>query len=162
MLSPDYYYRSVRDIDLVALRSRGVDTLLMDLDNTLIPRTSGVIPPELKQWVAELAILGFRVYVVSNNWHRRVKAVADELGVGLVARAVKPLPFAFLKAVRDAESHRSRAAIIGDQMFTDILGGKLTGMVTVLVQPVSQDDHLHTRLLRRIEQMLLAGRRPLP
>ena len=162
MLTPDYYLRSVRDIDLDALRARGIDTLLVDLDNTLLPRDSAEIPQSARDWVGSLAGAGFKVCLVSNNWHQRVSEVADELGVGLVAKAVKPLPFAFLRALRRVGSKRSQAAVVGDQMFTDVMGGKLLGMATVMVLPLSESDLPHTLALRRIERVLLAGRQPLP
>jgi HAD superfamily phosphatase (TIGR01668 family) len=162
MFAPDYYLRSVSDIDLDALRARGIDTLLVDLDNTLLPRDSSEVPDSARSWVRSLAAEGFTVCLVSNNWHQRVSEVADELGVGLVAKAVKPLPFAFLRALRKVGSKRSRAAVVGDQMFTDVVGGKLLGMATVMVLPLSESDLPHTLMLRRIERVLLAGRQPLP
>ncbi len=162
MLSPDFYHRSVLDIDLEALRSRGIDTLLVDLDNTLLPRDTSVVPDELRRWSARLAESGFRVCLVSNNWHARVHAVAEELGTALVAKALKPLPFAFLRGLALVGSERARAAVVGDQIFTDVLGGKLLGMVTVLVTPLSESDLPHTLLLRRVERFVLADRRPVP
>jgi len=160
VLSPDYYYASVAEIDLDALRTCGVDTLLVDLDNTLLPRDSAEITQFARDWSALVAEKGFRVCVVSNNWHARVQSVADALGFELVAKALKPLPFAFLIALRRLGSSRRTAAVVGDQMFTDIAGGKLLGMKTVLVSPLSQSDLPHTLVLRRLERLLLAGRKP--
>lgn len=162
MLTPTLYLRSVLDIDLDDLKARGVDTLLMDLDNTLLPRDSSIVPGEIVAWSATLAEKGFTVCLVSNNWHERVKEVAEELGFSLVAKAVKPLPFAFLRALRVVGSTRRRSAIVGDQMFTDVLGGKLLGITTILVLPLSHSDLPHTLFLRRIEKLLLAGRQPQP
>jgi putative phosphatase len=157
---PDVYLRSVRDIDVEKLRARGIDTLLVDLDNTLVPRDTNVVPEEIAQWCAQLADKGMTVCLVSNNWHERVKRIADELGFSLVSRAVKPLPVAFLRAIKLVGSTRGRSAIVGDQMFTDVLGGKLLGIMTIMVLPLSHSDLPHTLLLRRIERMLLAGRQP--
>ena len=162
MLSPDYYYRSVLDIDLAELKRRGIDTLLVDLDNTLLPRDTNVVPADVKAWAAGLRDAGFSACLVSNNWHDRVVRVAQELGFDLVPKAVKPLPFAFRKALERAGSTAKRAAIVGDQLFTDVLGGKLTGITTVLIAPMSSADLPHTLFLRRIERVLLAGRQPLP
>lgn len=162
MLNPDYYYRTVQDIDLAGLRARGVDTLLVDLDNTLLPRDTNEVPDELRVWVSLLADAGFRVCLVSNNWHERVFGVAEELGFDLVPKALKPLPFAFLKALKKAGSRPANAAVVGDQLFTDVLGGKWLGAVTVLVAPLSASDLPHTLILRRIERLLLADRSPLP
>lgn len=162
MLSPDFYLRSVNDIDLEDLRSRGIDTLLVDLDNTLLPRDSAVVPESARAWAQSLSTAGFKVCLVSNNWHERVSEVADELGIALVAKAVKPLPFAFLRALRLLGSRRSSAAVVGDQMFTDVVGGKLLGMATIMVLPLSESDLPHTLALRHVERVLLAGRQPLP
>lgn len=160
MLSPDYYLKSVHSIDLGELSEAGIDTLLVDLDNTLLPRDTNVVPEDLRAWAARLEAAGFKVCLVSNNWHARVVAVASELGFELVPKAVKPLPFAFLIALRKLGSTRRSAVVVGDQMFTDVLGGKLLGMKTVLVAPLSDTDLPHTLALRRMERLLLAGREP--
>lgn len=160
--SPNDYLVDVHAIDLEGLKAAGIDTVLIDLDNTLLPRDTNVIPDELKDWARELATQGFKVCLVSNNWHERVKHVADELGFELVSKAVKPLPFAFLRALSKVGSQRKRAVMVGDQLFTDVLGGRLLGMRTVLVTPLSQTDLPHTLLLRRLERLVLAGRTPLP
>jgi uncharacterized protein len=160
VLTPDLYLHSVREIDLDALRARGVDTLLVDLDNTLLPRDSDAIPADIVEWSERLKGSGFTVCLVSNNWHERVHAVAHELGFSLVAKAVKPLPFAFLRALKLVASTRKRSAIVGDQLFTDVLGGKLLGIMTIMVLPLSASDLPHTLLLRRVERVLLAGRQP--
>ncbi|MDZ4064537.1 MAG: YqeG family HAD IIIA-type phosphatase [Coriobacteriia bacterium] len=160
-LAPDLYYSSVFSIDLDDLRRRHVDTLLVDLDNTLLPRDTNLVTAEHHEWARRLSDAGFSVCLVSNNWHERVHAVASEMGFELVSKAVKPLPFAFLRALRLVGARRSGAAVIGDQLFTDVLGGKLLGMTTVLVQPLSSADLPHTLVLRRIERLVLAGRRPL-
>lgn len=149
-------------MDLGALSAMGVDTLLVDLDNTLLARDSAEVTDEAKQWVSRAKASGFRVCLVSNNWHERVSGVARELNVELVAKAVKPLPFAFLIALRKMGSTRGRSATIGDQLFTDVLGGRLLGMKTVMVVPLSSSDLPHTLVLRKLERIMLAGRKPLP
>ena len=162
MLDPDLYLRSVHDIDLQSLLDAGINTLLMDLDNTLLPRDSNEVPDDLREWSARLAEMGFKVCLVSNNWHERVHSVAQNLGFSLVAKAVKPLPFAFLRALRLVGSTRAQSVVVGDQMFTDVLGGKFLGVKTILVTPLSVSDLPHTLMLRRVERVLLAGREPQP
>jgi HAD superfamily phosphatase (TIGR01668 family) len=162
LFTPDIYYADVHAIDLDELGRRGIDTLLVDLDNTLVPRDTNVVTDEHRSWARELEERGFKVGLVSNNWHERVKGFADELGFALVPKAVKPMPFAFLKALRMLDSSRRTAATVGDQMFTDVLGGNLLGMTSIMVEPLSATDLPHTLLLRRIERRVLAGRQPLP
>ncbi len=160
LISPDYYVVDVHAIDLDALRLRGVRGLLLDLDNTILPRDTNEVPDELRAWAATLAGLGFRICLVSNNWHERVKIVAGDLGFDLVAKAVKPLPFAFWKAMGLLGLRARECAVVGDQLFTDILGGHLIGATTVLVKPLSTTDLPHTLLLRRLEARIMKGAEP--
>lgn len=160
LLVPDQYLTSVHDVDLDALWRDGARALLIDLDNTLLPRDTNTVPPELVAWAGELRDHGFSVCLVSNNWHRRVKHVADRLGFDLVDKALKPLPFAFRRALRRAGVSASEAVVIGDQLFTDVLGGNAVGARTVLVMPLSQTDLPHTLILRKLEALVLKGRAP--
>ena len=45
--------------------------------------------------------------------------------------------------------------MVGDQLFTDVLGGNLSGMFTIMVQPISDNALPHTRLTRRLERLVL-------
>ncbi len=161
ILSPDLYYSSVTAIDFDALNDRGIRGVLLDLDNTILPRGTGVIPPEAMRFAEELARRGIRVCLVSNNWHRRVAAVAAELGFSLVSKALKPLPFAFRTGMRLMGVTPAETVTIGDQVFTDVLGGNMAGTLTVLVDPLSRTDLPHTLLLRLIEARVMADRVPL-
>jgi HAD superfamily phosphatase (TIGR01668 family) len=160
LLAPDHYVTSVHAIDLDALWRDGIRVLLLDLDNTLLPRDTNVVPDELKAWAADLRVRGFKVCLVSNNFHDRVRIVAAELGFDLVDHAVKPLPFAFRRALKLEDATARETAVIGDQLFTDILGGALLGMRTVLVAPLSSIDLPHTLMLRKLEAIVLKGRTP--
>ncbi len=161
MLRPDLYYSSVQSIDLADLWGRGVRHLLVDLDNTLLPRDTNVVSDEARSWVYRVVQEGFSVCLVSNNWHERVSRVARELGLSLVPRALKPLPFAFRRGMRLLGAKPRSTAVVGDQVFTDILGGNLCGLTTVLVVPLSESDLPHTLFLRFIERRVLADREPL-
>ncbi|HEX9094290.1 MAG TPA: YqeG family HAD IIIA-type phosphatase [Coriobacteriia bacterium] len=162
LLSPDAYLGSVTDVDPEALRADGVDALLVDLDNTLVPRDSGIVPDEIRAWAGRAHAAGLSVCVVSNNWHGRVHSIASDLGFEMVDKALKPLPFAFRRALRKLGASVGASAVVGDQLFTDVLGGNLLGMRTILVLPLSASDLPHTLLLRKIEARLLAGRTPSP
>jgi hypothetical protein len=150
----------VHAIDLEALWDSGVRVLLLDIDNTLLPRDTNVVPDASKAWVAKVKERGFRACIVSNNWHERVRTIAGEFGLPIVDHAVKPVPLAFLRALAVTGARARETAVVGDQLFTDILGGKLLGMRTVLVEPLSTFDLPHTLLLRRLEALVLKGRSP--
>lgn len=161
LLTPDRYYTSVEAVDLSDLRACGIRAMLLDLDNTLMARFTGEIRDGVHGWIGRARGEGFGLCLVSNNWHARVHAAADELGIPLVARAVKPLPFAFTRGMRQLGVQAGETAVVGDQIFTDVLGGNLAGATTVLVQPLSRRDLPHTLLLRLIEARIMADREPL-
>lgn len=160
LLTPDRYYSRVEAIDLDDLHALGVSALLLDLDNTLLPRDTGEMTRELRDWATQARAHGFKLCLVSNNWHERVHALALSLDIPLVAKALKPFPFAFRRAMRLLGVSPADCAVVGDQVFTDVLGGNLVGAVTVLVQPLSPTDLPHTLLLRLIEGRILADREP--
>ena len=162
LLVPDLYVSDVLRVDLDSLSADGVDTLLIDLDNTLLPRNGTQAPSRIIDWLKGAEERGFAICLVSNNWHASAINAAEKLGVRIVAKAIKPFPFAFKKALSVLDSEPRRTAVIGDQIFTDVLGGNLMGMKTVLVLPLSATDLPHTLLLRRLEAVVLAGREPLP
>jgi len=153
--APNEYLDSAIDIDLQALKTGGIEGLIVDLDNTLVPRYENQPSEELKGWLQDVARAQLRVCIVSNNWTSRVAAIADELGVSIVKGAGKPLAKAFKQGMRILGTQPGQTAVIGDQLFTDVLGGNRAGLYTVLVVPLSEHEMLHTRVLRKLECRVL-------
>lgn len=147
-------------IDLSKLRARGVTALFVDIDNTVSPHHSAVLLPEMREWLASVQAAGFGVRLVSNNWHADLQDRARALGVAVVGKAKKPLTSGFKRAAAELGVTAGECAVVGDQIFTDILGGSLFGATTVLVRPVSPEDLPHTRVLRRLERVIMNGRAP--
>ena len=160
MAIPQHYINSVLDINPSTLKRMGIDTLLLDLDNTLLPRDEDDVPDNLHAWASTMHEEGFKICLLSNNWHERVERVASELGFELVSKAVKPLPFAYLTALKRVGSKARTTAMIGDQYFTDVLGGTFMGMTTIMVLPLSSHDLPHTLFLRHIEKFFMGDREP--
>ncbi|MCL5292284.1 MAG: YqeG family HAD IIIA-type phosphatase [Actinobacteria bacterium] len=154
-LYPSEYCRSIFDIDLKALKKAGFRGLAVDLDNTIIARGSHTPPEELKKWLIEAKSLGFKVCILSNNWLTRVSRIAAQLDLPLVARAAKPRRRAFVQAVEEMGTTITTTVVVGDQIFTDVLGGNLAGTYTILVVPISDREAPHTRVLRRLERVVM-------
>jgi len=155
-LVPDGYYRSIYDIDLDALRERGVSGLIIDLDNTVAAWGVGRPEPRLAEWIREVRDKGLEPYILSNDLGPRVDLFTRYLGIEGTARAGKPRRRAFRKAVEALGLRPDQVAVIGDQVFTDIVGAKRLGCHTILVVPVSRREFLWTRLVRLVEGRLLA------
>jgi len=159
-LQPDLYYSSLYAVDLDELERRGITAIVIDLDNTIVPRDTRLLDDRGRQWAARTKER-FQLAIVSNNTQSYPPGMASELDVLLVAPAMKPLRRGFRRAMELLGVDAARTAIIGDQIFTDVLGGNRTGITTVLVDPLVANDLPHTLLLRRFEALIMAGRHPL-
>ncbi len=159
-LLPDFYFESLKEAKPEIIVKNGRKAVLIDLDNTLVPRDKEKVSKEVRGWIKEAQKHGLSLCIVSNNWEGRAKKVADELGLPLVAPAGKPRKRAFLKALSILGVDASQAAVIGDQVFTDVLGGNRLGLLTVLIKPLSSKELIHTRFLRAVEKKILARNQP--
>ncbi|MDH7570091.1 MAG: YqeG family HAD IIIA-type phosphatase [Armatimonadota bacterium] len=153
---PNMMAATVQGIDLETLRARGIEALLLDLDNTLVPWRSRQPRDEVLAWVQRVRDAGFRLCIVSNAGRAgRVEAVARQMGIPFLVRAVKPRRRALRQAAALLGVDPARTAVVGDQLFTDVLGGNRAGMFTVLVAPInSGHEFLSTRVMRRLERLL--------
>lgn len=152
------YVASIDLIDVEDLVAQGVQIVLVDRDNTCVPRGSRVAPREIRDWFSRLRAAGIDCCMVSNNFHvREVGRSAAELGMGHVAKAMKPLPCAIRSVLGREGVPASAAVMVGDQVFTDVVAGNLAGVRTILVRPQSRRDLWYTYAFRALERLALAG-----
>ena len=120
-----------------ALERRGFKLLLADLDNTLVPYGVPLPDDKLKAWRDDLATHGVGLFILSNNRHEaRPRTFAEGLGVPYIGHAGKPKTPSFMKAMERMGVTEDQTAIVGDQVFTDVLGGNRAGVSTILVEPI--------------------------
>jgi HAD superfamily phosphatase (TIGR01668 family) len=159
MLGPDRYAPRLHDVPHEELEEAGIRGLIVDLDNTLLGFRETELGDEHLSWVMRAHDRGFRMVMLSNNFSDRVRGVAAQLNVGCIPNALKPLPFGFLSAMRQLGLSRHEVAVVGDQLFTDVLGGKLCGLYTILTEPIEAKDFAITRVFRFFERLMLPQRR---
>ena len=106
-------------------------------------------------WLKGVQAKGFSVYIVSNNSRDRVQKFARAFGVPAISKAVKPRRGAFRTACEAMGVKPQEAAIVGDQVFTDVLGGNRLGVYTILVAPVSGKEFVGTKFMRMLERVVL-------
>ena len=123
--------RSIFDIEPAALARRGIRLLLADLDNTLAPYGEPEPTQAVRDWAAALGEQGITLFVLSNNRHpERPRRFSQALGVPFLGHAGKPKPGGFRRAMEQMSCTPEQTAIVGDQLFTDILGGRNAGVFT--------------------------------
>lgn len=152
LLTPDVVCRSLYVLDMDALAKRGIRGLMVDLDNTLIAYKNDDVTEEAVRWVQKAHASGFKVCITSNARSGRVRRFAEALSVPGIPNAAKPISRAFHKAMSMLQTTPDESAIIGDQLFTDVLGGNRLGVLTVLVNPLSTAELGATKLMRRLEK----------
>jgi HAD superfamily phosphatase (TIGR01668 family) len=157
---PDVYVAGVQELTLARLRELGLDALLLDADCTLKCYGCEECVPGVKEWLDDLRGGGIGVCLVSNGRPARIGRFAEKLGLPFVARALKPLPWGCRRAVRRMGFPPSRTAMVGDQVFADVMAGRLAGLKTILVEPIHpEEEPWFTRLKRGPERFLLARAR---
>ena len=133
----DYLADNIYDITGEALARRGIRLLLADLDNTLVPYGVPLPDEGLRAWRDELKEHGVTLFILSNNRHEsRPRIFAQALDVPYIGHAGKPKTPSFFAAMERMGTTREQTAIIGDQIFTDVLGGNRAGVATILVRPI--------------------------
>lgn len=153
LLAPCLVVNTLYDINLEELKKRGICGIVFDLDNTLIPWNSSEICPEVLGWLTDLVNQGFKLCLVSNNGNRRVRQIAAQCKAPFVARALKPSRTGFRQAAAVMELSPASIAVVGDQLFTDILGGNRLGMFTIWVKPLTAQEFIGTKITRQLEKL---------
>ncbi len=152
---PDYSFRRVYEIPAAFFLERGVKALFLDVDNTLTTHDNPVPHERVRDWLEEQRQAGLRLLVLSNNTEERVAPFARDLGLEFVADAKKPLPFPLWRALGEMCLSPKEAAVVGDQIFTDVLCGRFSRCLSVLVEPMEEEDWGFLAVKRRWEKVAL-------
>ncbi|KUK11051.1 MAG: HAD-superfamily phosphatase subfamily IIIA [Clostridia bacterium 41_269] len=152
LLTPDLKVKSIFDIDLQVLQNKGINSLIIDLDNTITRWNALEVSNEVLSWFERIKEKGFKACLVSNNPGERVSLIAEVLGIPSIPKAGKPRRKAFRQALKILESNINETAVIGDQIFTDVLGGNRMGLYTILVEPISSHEFIGTKIMRFFEK----------
>jgi len=155
LLTPDLYVESVLALNLEKLKERNIKGLIIDIDNTLVSWEIKYASEKTKEWLLNLEKEGFKVCLVSNNTEDRVVTFNEKLKLPAIHRASKPRTGAFRKAMKTLGTNVENTAVIGDQIFTDVLGGNRMKLFTVLVVPLEGREFWWTTFVRKIERHVL-------
>ncbi|MEZ4605800.1 MAG: YqeG family HAD IIIA-type phosphatase [Deinococcales bacterium] len=154
LLRPGFYVGQAFEIDEGMLTALKIKALCIDLDDTLMATGSCDIAEGYLRWLSNLKTQGFKMMICSNGTKARVARSAAILELEALAKAGKPSPYAFWQVFKHLGSSAQETLVIGDQLFTDILGAHLVGAPSALVTPLSP-GRWHTRVIRKLEHHIL-------
>ncbi len=156
VLTPDYYFKNVTHIRPEFLRELGIKALALDVDNTLTEHDSQHVQEDVGQWLADMQKAGIKLMLASNNLPKRVEPFAKTVHLPCASFCCKPSPRWFFEAKKRWGLPRSEIALVGDQIFTDGLAGRFSGVKVFLVKPLAVDIKWSIMMKRKLETPFLA------
>ena len=151
---PKGYFESVQEITIQYIIKNKIKVLILDVDNTLIDYYEN-LSEEVQEWAKNLRGQGVKLYILSNsNKKEKVEKVAKTLEIPYKNFAMKPFKKGFLEIQKEIKESPENIAVVGDQIFTDILGGNRCKMFTILVEPINPKDYWYTAWKRPIENKI--------
>lgn len=121
------------------LQSWDIKLLMLDFDNTVVPYTTNVPTKQVYEWMENLKKSNIHLCVVSNSNKDRVKNFCRKYHIDCVWHARKPFSTGILECVNRYQIPVSECALVGDQIFTDVLGANCCGVKSILVPAI--DNH---------------------
>ncbi len=156
-LIPDYCFETVYDISPEFLLENGIKAVILDIDNTMVPYEIADATEENLKWLGGLENVGIKASFVSNNHKERVERYRSLTGLPAFYDSRKPLGKGIKAALKAMNVLPENTAIIGDQIFTDVLAGNFSGIrLTLLVKPIRDKKNPFCRFKRLLEKPLLA------
>lgn len=153
-LYPKELLNKVEEITIEFIQKNKLKALILDVDNTLIDYDKNLSEEKIR-WAKNLKGQGVRLYILSNsNNKEKVENVANALNIPYVLFARKPLKSGFLAIQKELQLNAEQIGVVGDQIFTDVLGGNRCKMFTILVEPIEKKDLLITAWKRPIEEII--------
>lgn len=151
---PNAYLNKVQDITFEFLMKNNIKALILDVDNTLIDYYKN-LSDEVIQWANEMKGQGIKLYILSNtNKKEKVEMVAKKLEIPYKSFAKKPSRKGFKKIQNELNFESKNIGVVGDQIFTDVIGGNRSKMFTILVDPVTPKDYWYTAWKRPLENFI--------
>ena len=138
-LLPRYLTPGLTDLTPEFLEEQGIRLLMLDFDNTIVPYTTNSPTKEMENWLRGMATSGISLCVVSNSKRDRVRIFCKEYGLDCITHAKKPFSKGIKQCLARYALPPEKAALVGDQIFTDTLGGNCAGVKTILVKAI--DNH---------------------
>ena len=135
-LLPRTIVPALPDLTPQKLRRWGVEVLMLDFDNTVVPYTTDVPTPTIRAWLHTMERNGIRLCVVSNSKKDRVRIFCEAWNIPCFTHCRKPSRQGILQAAEAMHAPLEACALAGDQIFTDTLAANRAGVRSILVRPI--------------------------
>lgn len=157
-LLPDIIFDAVTDITPEILHEYNIKTLMMDFDNTIVPYSSDTPGDDVLEWLARMQRSDIALCIVSNSKKNRVVQFCETHDLACVRNSCKPFQKGISEAILRYQFEPEHSALVGDQIFTDVLGANCGNLTSILITPI----HLHNfwlKLRNRLEKPFIFAAR---
>ncbi|WP_242685739.1 YqeG family HAD IIIA-type phosphatase [Staphylococcus simiae] len=152
---PDAYADSVNDIDFQKIYDLGYRGIIFDIDSTLVPHGAEVTK-DIELLFEEIHAIGLQTLFLSNNSDERIALFNKNIQTQYIPMANKPNTINYYKALDMLDMAPSKVIVIGDQIFTDILGANRSGIKSIMVKYLLHEGETTIGKKRKVEHALLS------
>ena len=150
----------VTELTPAYLQKQGIRLLMLDFDNTIVPYTTNEPTEAMAQWLKEIVESPVAVCVVSNSKKDRVKHFCKAYGIDCITHARKPFSKGIKACLARYGLEANVCALVGDQIYTDVLGANCAGVKSVLVKAINNHNFwLKARHVLELPWIFIAGKR---
>lgn len=126
---PDFRFDSIASIPVEWLKKQQVERVILDVDNTLLPRDEVQLDADVLNWLQLLRKNEIEIVLLSNNGGERLRKISEAAQIEAVSWAVKPMPWGFKRALKRFGRQQGKVLVIGDQLLSCVLGAKRVGLL---------------------------------
>ncbi len=150
------YLKSIFNLPLAELKNQGIDTLIFDLDNTLLSYKENSFSKETVDFFKKLSV-DFRLYIFSNSGKSRQLLNVLPATKGFF-NLKKPFTKTGKKICITEQIKCQNSAFIGDQLLTDVVfSNKMQFKETFLVKSIDcTSERFLTKINRFREKIIFA------
>ena len=152
LFKPEYIFGKTTNITPEFLKEQGITNLLLDVDNTLTTHNNPEPSEGIDRWLDSMRAAGIGMMIISNNNKARVEPFAARLGLPYSSMSCKPLSIGYNRGMKMLGGTKDNTAIVGDQIFTDVLGGNMKGIRTIMVMAILHENGAGFKLKRKLEK----------
>ena len=154
-LLPDMCAESIYDIDFTVFKEKGINSIILDIDNTLVSHRIKEPDEKTSLLLKKLKESGFKLSIISNGKLERVKLFTKGFDIPVISGFLKPSKKGYIIALDKMNSKPSECAAIGDQIFTDVLGANKMGIFSVYTTPIEKYENSFFYIKRFFEGFVL-------
>lgn len=152
---PKIYSKDIFNINYHNLLNKNIDTLFFDIDNTIGDSKEKIPNIKAIELFNQLKKDGFKIFIMSNALKTRATRYGKALNIKAYYFSAKPLKKQYKRIIKENNLVASNIAAIGDQLFTDIKGANKMNITSILVDPISQNESIFTKINRLRENKLI-------